>query len=119
MAPLPIADLDDTDVLNRWLSAISSLFKSKSSGRPISSTSLEGIDSAELNELVIPLLLLPPPPIAPSELPAGSQLKPQGSEMEPGLGIPGQQNTDESEELVSNRWDDKHKRSGKILSLLP
>lgn len=118
MAPLPIADSDDTDVLNRLLSVISSLFKSTSSGRPISSTSLEGIDGAELNDL-IPFLLLPPPPIAPSELLAGSELKPSGPEMEPGLKIPGQQNTDESEELVSNRWDDKHKRSGGILSLLP
>jgi len=59
------------------------------------------------------------PPRNPSpELPAGFELKPAGREKVPWEELPELQNTDEYEELTTNRWDYKLKRSSIIPPLL-
>jgi len=137
MAPVPTTP-GCRSFFNSLLAAISSFFKS----RRISSTSSEGIDSIELTDWVYPepsptpLIPLPlplpiplptptptptpalPPPIAPSEQPAGFELKPPGPENVPWLELPSLQHTEEYEGLMFNPWDYLRKRSS-IISPLP
>ncbi|PUU81860.1 hypothetical protein B9Z19DRAFT_1121634 [Tuber borchii] len=110
MAPRPLAVPDATAVFHRFLCTISSIFKSKHTLDPLFQTSPEEIEGIELQGLGIPSPL-PLPPTSASELPTGFELKPAGPEKEPWLGDLGLQDTDEYGELVSNPWNDKHKRS--------
>jgi len=87
MAPLPLADPDATAALHRFLSTISSIFKSKHSLDPLFKNSPEEIDSIELQGLDIPSSV-PPPPISVSELPTGFELKLPGPEKDPWLENP-------------------------------
>jgi len=116
MGRLALAVSDLREVINLLLSTIRSLTKSKSSSGPTSSTSEKEIDSIDSNDWGI--FALPPPayPSPPPEPSPGFELKPAGPEKEPWLGIPSLQNSDDYEELVSNRWNYNRKRSSIIFS---
>ena len=139
MAPLRHTTRNCRSLLNSLIAAISSFFRSRTSLRPIVSTSSEGIDSIELTDWVDPELLptlstllpipLPtpfptptptlPPLIALSEQPAGFELKPPGPENVPWVKVPGLQDTEEYRQLTFNPWHYLRKRSGTISPLPP
>ncbi|PUU78400.1 hypothetical protein B9Z19DRAFT_1126836 [Tuber borchii] len=100
MAPQPVAkNPDGMSGLNHLLSSISSIFKSKP---PSFRTSGEGIDGMKPKDLVTPSL--PVPPIITSEEPTGLETSPWSK-------VPDLQKTDDYDELMSNPWGDKLKRS--------
>lgn len=97
---------------SRLISAISSLFKPKPSLRPSFRTpKKEKGESINLMDTPVPPIY--PTPLTPSRLPTptGFELKPAGPEKEPWMDIPSLQGTDDFDELMSNHWDHKHKRS--------